>query len=341
MGCCQSKESKDKLSLTANVEEESEKEKTDLLMPPHDVDQDQAAASDDASAVIPDSMYNWRVSAMRDWIRNLTEVEKRAFTMQTLIDEAENLDQYHYYGVEANDKIITTLKVTEDMHLLDIGSGIGGVSRYLSWKTGCRVLGIDIQADLVEEATRVTALLSEIEEGRVKFEAADATKPEFELEENTFDAFYSILVFLHIPKGPRQRIFEKAHRWLKADGTFVIEDYVLRDAAHPLTSEEETLLNDKVGAVYMPSTEQYRLELENAGFVDVEFEDLTESWTTFTEQRRDIFLKQRDEHAKIHGEEHAALMEDFFRIVPDLFNGGRLGGCRITGRKGPSKAEEE
>ena len=285
------------------------------------------------SAVLPGSMYNWRVTAMQQWIHNLTLVEGRSFTMQTLVTEAENLDQYHYFGVEANDKLIEFFKITKDMKLLDIGSGIGGVSRYLSWKTECHVHGVDIQTDLVAEATRVTALLPEIAEGRCTFQAADATNPEFELPANSFDGLFSLLVILHIPKAPRQRIFEKAYRWLKSGSSFVIEDYVVRNAAKPLKQEEVTLLHDKVGAAYVPTVEQYRLELESAGFRDVQFEDLSDSWTAFTAKRRDQFLKEKEEHAKIHGEAHAAKMEAFFCVVADLFRGGRLGGCRITGRK--------
>jgi len=292
-----------------------------------------ADKSDSTSAVLPGTMYNWRVEAMRDWIYNLTEVEGRPFTMQTLIEEAENLDQYHYHGVPANDQLTRILKINADTKLLDIGSGIGGVARYLAWKTGCKVHGVDIQSDLVEEATRVTSLLPEIEEGRCVFEEADASNPEYQLPHNAFDAFYSILVFLHIPKDPRQRIFEKAYRSLRNGGGFVIEDYVVRNESNPLRSEEVTLLNDKVGAVYVPTKDQYRMELQAAGFSNVEFEDLSDSWTEFTEQRRDQFLAHRTGHAKIHGEEHAAQMEAFFRVVPDLFNGGRLGGCRITGNK--------
>ena len=41
--------------------------------------------------------------------------------------------------------------------VLDIGSGIGGPSRYLSYKTGCRVVGIELQQDAIEVADDITA----------------------------------------------------------------------------------------------------------------------------------------------------------------------------------------
>ena len=64
-----------------------------------------------------------------------------------------------YQGIEANNEIIELLQVDATDKLLDVGSGIGGPARYISWKTGCSVDGFDIQPDLVEKANEVAQMV--------------------------------------------------------------------------------------------------------------------------------------------------------------------------------------
>ncbi len=116
-----------------------------------------------------------------------------------------------------------------------MGSGIGGPARYIAWKCGAHVTGIDIQEDLVEEAGKVAAKLNlsslvtfvagdcadDSENGPVqKILGTTASTKSF------YDGFYSILVFLHIPRAPRLRAFAKISASLKPTASFLIEDYV-------------------------------------------------------------------------------------------------------------------
>ncbi len=58
---------------------------------------------------------------------------------------------------------------------------------------------------------------------------------------------------------------------------------------------DRQLLEEVIGAVYVPTVAQYKQELEEAGFVDVEFEDLTSVWTKWTCVRRDRFVQNREQ----------------------------------------------
>ena len=69
------------------------------------------------------------------------------------------------------------------------------------------------------------------------------------------------------------------------------------------------------------------------GFVDVHFEDMTEVWTRFTVERERQFLAGRKKFTKLYGKSSYMMMENFYRTVPKMFLGGRLGGVRITARK--------
>ena len=66
------------------------------------------------------------------------------------------VDEFHIGGRQATVDFAGELRVTRGMHLLDIGSGLGGASRYFSHALGCTVTGID----LTEEYVRVAQALS-------------------------------------------------------------------------------------------------------------------------------------------------------------------------------------
>lgn len=62
----------------------------------------------------------------------------------------------HTLGREATANIASLLNLQPNFHVLDVGAGIGGPSRYLASKFGCRVTGLD----LVEEYCRVADSLA-------------------------------------------------------------------------------------------------------------------------------------------------------------------------------------
>ena len=76
-----------------------------------------------------------------------------------------------------------------------------------------------------------------------------------------------------------------------------------------------------------------QVQLESVGFVDVQFEDMTEMWTLFTVERERQFLADRRKFTGLYGEDSYLKMENFYKTVPRMFLGGRLGGVRITARK--------
>merc|ERR1712025_1152993 len=125
------------------------------------------------------------------------------------------------------------LQVGATDKLLDVGCGIGGPARYISWKTGCAVDGFDIQLDLVEKANEVTSLVGLRD--RVSFTRMDVCSKEFGEKilssgASLYDGYYSILVNLHIPKQPRMRMFENIGRAVKESGALCIEDYILKSS---------------------------------------------------------------------------------------------------------------
>ena len=272
---------------------------------------------------MPGMMWDWRVKAVHNALREAGKAEG-ALSVDDLT-ALGHLDQYHYLGVEACDHVATILALKSGRHVLDIGSGIGGPARYLAHKTGCTVMGVDIQEQLVDASRELTKRVQL--DGRVQFVAGDFLTSAAELTEQ-YDHFISMLVFLHIPV--RKPLFDLCFERLKPGGTFVIEDFYEQ---LPLRPAEVCTLRTVVGATSVVPLSTYKAQLEAAGFVDVECVDLTSLWRQWTKARHKAFVTTKAQSIATHGQDHYAARSKFYQAIDSLFEGGRLGGVRITGRR--------
>lgn len=272
------------------------------------------------------NMYDWRVKALLNWIDQnkidgKLEMEKLA--------AAGHLDQYHYLGLEANNEVIDILGLSASSTILDVGCGIGGPARYIAWKSGATIMGIDIQNDLVECGNSVSELVGL--QSQVSLVAGDVVT--YPWETNSFDAFISLLVILHIED--RTGLFASLFAPVKPGGAFLIEDMV---ALEPFGAEETRIAQTVIGAPNLPSVETYRRQLETAGWVDIEFEFLTKEWTQWCINRSDQYVESREKQVSLHGETIFNQRCVFYADVKKLFVSNKLGGVRITGRK-PTQIE--
>ena len=278
------------------------------------------------SQLAESDMYDWRVRALMNWIEK-NKNSDNSLSMDKLAS-AGHLDQYHYLGLAANDQVIQILGLRPGMTVLDVGCGIGGPARYMSWKSGASVTGVDIQEGLVNAGNRVSDLVGL--SNTVRLVAGDMASETPLFEKEQFDVFVSLLVILHIEN--RKALFSSLFNSLKAGGGFVIEDMVFIGSS-PFNEDENRIAKDVIGSPYLPSIEEYNRHLAEAGFVDVEFEFLTEEWTKWCIDRSDQYNSSRDDQIRMHGEKVFAQRSSFYADVKKLFLSGKLGGVRITGRK--------
>jgi len=223
-----------------------------------------------SSSLTRGTMYNWRVKAI---VNALEKAGRATGTLQLdNLTALGHLDQYHYLGTQACDHVIELLGIQADASVLDIGAGIGGPARYLSAHTGCRVVGVELQAELAEAAADLTARVEGVAD-RVTFVTGDFSDDACTLPEAEFDHFVSLLVFLHIPD--RTTLLRRCHNHLRPGGTFVIEDFVQRGE---FSADERSVLSDMVKAPTVSSSQEYVAALHEAGFVDVETEDMSTPW---------------------------------------------------------------
>ena len=127
-------------------------------------------------------------------------------------------DQDHYGGTDAVDRLMVQAAITADDHVLDVCAGMGGPARYIAWKTGCKVTGLDLTASRVAGAQALTeaARLG----AQVDFVHGNALEMPFDPAQ--FTCIISQEAFAHIPH--KRQLIGQCERALKPGGRMVFSD---------------------------------------------------------------------------------------------------------------------
>lgn len=144
-----------------------------------------------------------------------------------------------------------------------------------------------------------------------------------------FDALVSWLTFLHIPD--KAMLLERCRSVLEDGGLVYIEDFLQRG---PLNAAELESLEKDLYCTALPTADEYRREMENAGFRNVRLVDMSSDWTAFVADRRRRFAADRVRFVHLHGPATFGKLDAFYRTMQTLFEEGNLGGVRITARAG-------
>jgi len=64
-----------------------------------------------------------------------------------------------------------------------------------------------------------------------------------------------------------------------------------------------------------------------------QFEDLTESWTSFVEERYLEFNQQKERHVRVLGQDAFDSLGYFYSTIKMLFVKRLIGGCRVIATK--------
>lgn len=193
-------------------------------------------------------------------------------------------DEFHLGWRAATAEIAKDLGLARGMHVLDVGSGIGGPARYFAQAHGCRVTGIDLTEEFVRVAGELTrrCRLDEL----VSFKQAGALDLPF--ADGAFDAATLIHVGMNIQD--KAKLFENVRRVLKPGALFCVYEVMRAEAGEipypmPWAQAPDTS--------FVEAPETYRRLLAAAGF-RIERE----------ENRREFALKlarEMREKVAVHG----------------------------------------
>ena len=240
------------------------------------------------------------------------------------VRELTSFDQLHYHGTGAVDYAIRATGIDEGTPVLEIGSGLGGPARYLASSVRADVTALELQEDHHLMASSLTERCGL--DDRVEHLCGDfLTHP---WHGARFQVIVSWLALYHIPQ--RNILLQRCRSLLEDDGFIHAEDLYERG---PFDDLERAELASELFANYLPNRNQYRMDLVDAGFELVVFEDMSEDWAAFTHDRLNSYLDQRERHLRVHGEEVFDTMCAFYDTMVRLFSSGKLGGIRVVARK--------
>lgn len=166
-------------------------------------------------------------------------------------------DELHLGWLPATAALAKEIGLAPGMHMLDVGSGIGGPARYFAEAHKCRVTGIDLTEEFVEAAAELTRRcgLTDL----VAFRQASALDLPFGA--GTFDAATLIHVGMNI--ADKARLFDNVRRVLKPGALFGVYE-VMRAAEGDLPYPMPWAQTSETSFVETPET--YRRLLSAAGF---------------------------------------------------------------------------
>ena len=240
------------------------------------------------------------------------------------VEDLAPFDEYHYHSTDAVDSAIASLGLNAESRVLDIGSGIGGPSRYIAATTGASVMALELQPDMSAIASELTRRCGLSEQVR----HVCANVLEYPLGDERYDAIVSWLAFYHIEE--HEVLLSRCFQWLEPEGAMYLEDLYTRGAYTP---EEQEDLEIKLYGRYLPSRERYESEVRAAGFAEVHIDDMSNDWAEFTHERIKAFRRDRARHVSVHGEAIVDGLDGFYAAVERLFASGHMGGLRMICRK--------
>ncbi len=171
-------------------------------------------------------------------------------------------------GGEGNvHRIVEGIDLT-DRTVLEIGSGTGGGALVLAGQYGARVIGLEIEAPLVDRARKYASEAGL--DDRVEFRLV---KPgPLMIDDGGIDIVYSSGVIIHIEDKPA--LFSDVLRVLKPRGIFTAYDWL--KGPGPLSPAMYEWIRLEELTFYLDTLESYEKALAECGFLEVATRDASD-----------------------------------------------------------------
>jgi SAM-dependent methyltransferase len=167
------------------------------------------------------------------------------------------VEEFHIGGRVATESFLDQLDLSSDHHVLDVGCGLGGASRFVAQRYGSRVTGIDLTHEYIETGRVLCSWLGL--EHRVALDQGTATAMSY--PDGTFDKAYMMHVGMNI--ADKQCLVSELHRVLRPGGYLGIYD-VMRVGDGDLTFPVPWAASADASAVASP--DEYKNALKAVGF---------------------------------------------------------------------------
>jgi ubiquinone/menaquinone biosynthesis C-methylase UbiE len=173
------------------------------------------------------------------------------------VEELAPADEFHIGGRTASEDFTGQLGLEPQHRVLDIGCGIGGTSRFVADRFGCRVSGIDLTPEFIETGRELCNWVGLGD--RVELHQGNALDMPFA------DASFDAAIMLHVGMNiaDKEGLFAEVFRLLRPGTIFGVYDVML-SGEEPLTYPVPWSSVQETSSLASP--EQYIAALEQAGF---------------------------------------------------------------------------
>lgn len=173
------------------------------------------------------------------------------------IEDLAPIDEFHIGGRQATENFLSQLDFSEQNHILDVGCGLGGASRYVANKYNNSVTGIDLTDEYIKTGNVLSAWLKL--DKHVNLHQGSALSMPFDNE--LFDGAFMLHVGMNIED--KALLFKEIFRVLKPGASFGVYD-VMRNNDGDLVYPVPWATDESTSHLVAPN--QYKSALENAGF---------------------------------------------------------------------------
>jgi sarcosine/dimethylglycine N-methyltransferase len=239
-------------------------------------------------------------------------------------DELFLHDQDHYGGLAANDDLAKCAQISAGTKVVDLCAGLGGPARYLAYRYGAFVTGIELTPARVAGATELTQRVGLSD--KVKVVEGDVTT--LPLASDSQDAVVSQEALLHVAEY--SRALSEAYRVLRPGGRFAFTNWI---AHQPLSTENARLLWDGMAAATLISIDRHAELLRSVGFAIDKIDDETDAWGPILADRLRMYQKLRGQAEQAGA---PAGHSDFYKsyvLFVDLVQKKMMGGARFSATK--------
>ena len=169
-------------------------------------------------------------------------------------------------AVRLTEVMIEHAMIKEGQHFIDIGSGYGLPGILLSQKKGCRLKGVTAsqqQCDVSNAKAKESQLSDQVE-----FAVNNANELVF--DSNSFDGGWFFESIFHIG---HESALKECFRVLKPGSHLLISDFTVSNS---IPESEMEYLKKTFKVKSLKSLDEYETMMSNAGFANIEIEDVTD-----------------------------------------------------------------
>ncbi len=228
-------------------------------------------------------------------------------------------------GPAAVDEIVHDLDLDGKL-AIDIGSGLGGVDMHLARQHGARVIGLEIEAPLVDLAKAAAAAAGLAD--RIEFR--HCMPGPLALADRSVDVVFSKDSLIH--EADKAGAFAEYFRVLKPGGWLAMSDWMRSEQPY---SEDMEYWFEMEGLTYhMWQLDAYGTALKETGFVEISLADTSSDYRALCDREYALMAGElKAEMTGVLGKESCEHFLENWRAMTVVLHKGELRTGRIRARK--------